>query len=110
MLGFYTTRIAAGLRADAVAIVLPVAGIVLVLRERRTERWWLEYIVEYRRAAMAADGATPDAIAQTQARQRASGTDSAQPTGALIGTTVISLVIGALAGAFMRTRIPRAAA
>ena len=35
MLGFYTTRIAAGQRADAVAIVLPIAAIVLALRERK---------------------------------------------------------------------------
>ena len=144
MLGFYTTRIAAGQRADAVAIVLPIAAIVLALRERKKHEslsfrkalttalvvglvsvpisagflWWyhhymnpgwLDYIVEYRRSAMAATGATPDAIAQMEASQRASGTDSAQLTGALIGTAIISLVIGALAGAIMRTRIPRAA-
>ena len=144
MLGFYTTRIAAGQRADVAAIVLPVAAIVLALRERKKQGslsfgqalttalvvglvsfpitagflWWyhhylnpgwLDYIVEHRRAAMAADGATADAIAQMETSQRASGTDRAQLSAALIGTTVISLVIGAVAGAIMRTRVPSGA-
>ena len=144
-LGFYTTRIGAGQRADVVAIVLPVAAIVLALRERKQHGslslgqavvtalgvglvslpisasffWWyhhhvnpqwLDYIVEYRRAAMVAQGAAPEAIAQMEAGQRASGSDVAQLTGALVGTTVISLLIGAVAGAVMRTRISRVSA
>lgn len=145
-LGFYTTRIAAGQVADAVAIILPVAAIVLALREQKKNQgslsfrqalatalvvglvslpisagflWWyhhymnpgwLDYIIEYRRSTMSADGATPEAIARMEASQRASGTDRAQLIGAFIGTIVVSLVIGAAAGAVMRTRASRAAA
>ena len=36
-LGFYTTRLEAGQRADLLATVLPILAIVLALRERRTE-------------------------------------------------------------------------
>ena len=143
-LGFYTTRIAAGLRADTAAIVLPVAAIVLALWERKKlgplsfgqalgtalvvglvsvpisagflwwyhhhmNPGWVDYIVDHRKAAMAADGATAEAIARMEAGQRASGTDRAQLTGALTGTTLVSLVIGAIAGAMMRTRTPKVA-
>jgi Protein of unknown function (DUF4199) len=34
-MGFYTTRIAAGQRADVVALILPILAIVLALLERR---------------------------------------------------------------------------
>lgn len=37
VLGFYTTRVVAGQRADAVAIVVSVAAIVLALRERKKQ-------------------------------------------------------------------------
>jgi hypothetical protein len=144
-LGFYTTNIAAGQRADIVATILPIAAIVLALRERKKHGplsfgqalgsavvvglvsvpitagflWWyhhymnpawVDYIVDYQKAAMTAAGATPDAITQMEAGQRASARDSAQITGALIGTTLISLVIGAIAGAVMRTRTRKIAA
>ena len=133
----------AGLIADNVAIVLPIAAIVLALRERKNDGtlsfaqavatalvvglvslpitagflWWyhhsmnpgwVDYIVEYKRASMTAAGATPDAIAQMETTQRASAADGAQFVGALVGTTVITLVIGAIAGAIMRTRTPKA--
>lgn len=141
-LGFYTTRIAAGQRADVVATILPIAAILLALRERRKAApmsfgqavttalvvglvsapitagflWWyhhymnpqwMDYIVEHQRAAMTAEGATPEAIARMESGQRASATDIAQVTGAFIGSALISLVIGLVAGAFMRTRAPR---
>lgn len=34
-MGFYTTRIGAGQKADVIATILPIASIVLALRERR---------------------------------------------------------------------------
>lgn len=143
LLGFYTTRIGAGQRADIAATVLPVAAIVLALRERRAVQgslsfaqalitalvvglvsvpltagflWWyhhymnprwLEYLIDYRRAAMTASGATPEAIDVMADGLRSSGTDGAQLAGAIVGTTAISLLIGAVAGAFLRTRTPR---
>ena len=141
-LGFYTANIAAGQTADVVAIILPVAAIVLALRERKKQGplsfgqaignalvvglvsvpisagflWWyhhymnpgwMDYIVEHQKATMAAAGATSEAIAQMEASQRSSATDAAQLTGALIGSTVISLAIGAIAGGVMRTRTPK---
>ncbi|HET9749742.1 MAG TPA: DUF4199 family protein, partial [Casimicrobiaceae bacterium] len=42
-LGFYTTRIAAGQVADAVAIILPVAAIVLALREQKKNQGSLSF-------------------------------------------------------------------
>ena len=138
-LGFYTKRIAAGQRADIVAAILPIAAIVLALRELRKQgplsfkravgtalvvgiasvpitagfMWWyhhhmnpqwLDYIVDHKRLVMDAAGATPEAIAQMEAAQRASGTDRAQITAALVGSPIVSLLIGLVAGVIMRTR------
>ena len=144
-LGFYTTRIAAGQRADIVATILPIACIVLALRERKrlaplsfrqavgtalvvglvsapitaSFLWWyhhyinprwMDFIVEHQRATMAAAGATSEAIARMEASQRSSATDGAQLAAALIGSAIVSLAIGLVAGAIMRTRAQRSAA
>jgi hypothetical protein len=138
-LGFYSTRVAAGQRADIAAMLLPIAAIVLALRELRKQPplsfkravgtaivvgitsvpitagflWWyhhhmnpqwLDYIVDHKRLIMDAAGATPDAIARMEATQRASGTDRAQIMAAFSGSAIVSLLIGLVAGAIMRTR------
>ena len=139
VLGFYTTRIGAGLVADGVAVILPIIAIVLGLRERKRQGpltfaqavvtavvigvvsvpisagflWWyhhymnpewMDYIVAHQRAKMTAAGDSAAAIAAMEQQQRASATDAAQLTGAVVGSTVISLVIGIVAGAVMRSR------
>lgn len=137
--GFYTTRLAAGQRADVIAIILPVTAIALALRERRRQLgrglrlteslmtglvvglvsvpitagflWlyhhyvnprWLDLLVEYQRQKLTASGASAEAVAKAEATQRAAGTDKAQLLGALIGTTIVSLVIALFAGTFFR--------
>lgn len=139
-LGFYTTKLGAGQKADVIALVLPIAAIVLALRERRAVTgelsigqaiatgvvvglvsvpitagflWyyhhymnprWVDYLVSYQRTKMTAGGATADAIAQMEATQRSAASDGAQIFGALIGTTLVSIVISLIAGAIMRRK------
>src|SRR5262245_16558972 len=145
VLGFYTTNLAAGQIADVVAIILPVATIVLALRERRGSGgltliqaittglivglvsvpitagflWvyhhfinpqWNELLIAYQRDALAQSGASAEAIATMEARQRAGATDVAQLMGAVIGTAGISVVISLIAGAMLRRRKPVAVA
>ena len=138
-LGFYTTNIAAGQKADIVVMIVPIATITLALRERRRQLarglplkeslgigvvaglvsvpitagflWWyhhflnpkwMDYLVEYQRAKMTAAGLSADLIATAEAAQRASGGDAAQLVGAVIGTTILTLLISLIAGAFLR--------
>jgi hypothetical protein len=129
VLGFYTTNIAAGLKADLVATVLPVGAIALAIRERLRAGplsfgqvvatavvvglisvpitagflWWyhhymnpqwVDYIIEHQRRTLGEAGASADEIEQMVMRQRASATARAQLIGALVGTLIISTVIG----------------
>lgn len=140
-LGFYTTNLAAGQKADLIAIVLPVAAILLALLERRRLEggslsikqsvatalvvglvsvpvtagflWWyhhymnprwLDLLVDYQREKMTAAGAAADEIARAEAQQRSSGTDSSQLFGALVGSVLISGVIGLIAGLVLSPR------
>lgn len=74
-------------------ISLPVTAGFLWWYDHYLNPPWLDYIVEHRRLTMGATGATPDAIARMEADQRASGTDRAQITAALIGTTGLTEVL-----------------
>jgi hypothetical protein len=139
-LGFYTSNIAAGQRADVVASILPIVTIFLALRERRNAMgslpfrdalttalvvgvvsvpitaaflWWyhhylnprwLDLLVDYQRAKMSAAGAAAAEIAEAEARQRASGTDSAQLWGAFLGSIIVSAILGVVGWLVMRRR------
>lgn len=140
-LGFYTTNLGAGQKADVIATVLPVAAILLALLERRRLQggslsikqslatallvglvsvpvtagflWfyhhymnprWLDLLVDYQRAKMTAAGAAANEIARAEAQQRSSGTDSSQLFGALVGSVLISGVIGLIAGLILSRR------
>jgi len=65
---------------------------------------WNELLIAHQRDVLAQSGASAEAIATMEARQRASGTDAAQVAGALIGTTLISTVISLIAGAILRRK------
>jgi hypothetical protein len=140
-LGFYTTNLAAGQRADSAAAILPIATILLALRERKkisgrltlqealgtamvvgitsvpitaSFLWvyhnymnprWVDYLVEYQRAKMAAVGASAEEMATAEAQQRASATDSAQLWGAVIGSLVVSAVLGFIGWTIFRKRM-----
>jgi len=143
--GFYTTNLAAGQKADVIATILPIAAILLALRERRRLAagslsikesvvtalvvgvvsvpvtagflWWyhhymnprwLDLLVDYQREKMTAAGAAADEIARAEAQQRSSGTDAAQLTGALVGSILVSGVIGLIGGLLIRWRDAKA--
>ena len=53
---------------------------------------------------MTAAGAAVDEIARAEAQQRSSGSDSAQLLGALVGSVLISGVIGLVAGLVLSLR------
>jgi uncharacterized protein DUF4199 len=144
-LGFYTTNLAAGQKADVIATILPIAAILLALRERGRLAagslsikesvvtalavgvvsvpvtagflWWyhhymnprwLDLLVDYQHAKMAAAGAAADEIARAEAQQRSSGTDAAQLTGALVGSILVSGVIGLIGALLIRWRNAKA--
>jgi len=140
-LGWYTTNIAAGLRADQVAIVLPIVFLFLALRERTRVAgrqlllsealwtgvltgcfsvpisagflWlyhhvihpgWMDALVAHERERLTHLGTSPDTIARALDAQRASGGDIPQLVGAVVGTTLISVIISAVLWGLWRLR------
>ena len=142
-LGWYTTNLKWGQRADVAATVLPVLAIGLAIAERRRVNarqtltmvqgigtgllaglvsipitaaflWfyhhvinpaWLDHLITYERSKLAAAGASAAAIAQKVDGLVQSGRDASQLIGALVGTTILSLVLAVLfSAAFRRSR------
>jgi hypothetical protein len=85
-------------------VSVPITASFLWVYHHVINPQWNELIVAYQRDTLAQSGASAEAIATMEARQRASATDGAQLMGAVIGTTLFSIVISLIAGAMLRRR------
>jgi hypothetical protein len=68
---------------------------------------WADYLVTHTQERLAAAGRTPAGIDSAVAAVRASATDRAQIIGAIMGTVLLSTLIGLVTGAVLRIRSRR---
>ena len=87
-----TLTIAEGMATGMVAglVSIPITAGFLWFYHHQINPQWIDHLVAYERTKMEAAGTAAAAITERLDAIRSSGRDSAQLTGALIGTTIIS--------------------
>jgi hypothetical protein len=103
-----TLTIGEGLSTGVVTglVSVPITAGFLWIYHHYINPRWMDLLVAWKEEQMRAAGQTPEAIRAMTDGMRASATDGAQLTGALIGTLVLSLVLSLIIAAILRRRNP----
>jgi hypothetical protein len=83
---------------------LPISSAFLWVYHHHINPRWLEVLISHHRDRLTRLGTPDDAIARYLDAQRASGGDTAQLIGAVVGTTLISLLISAIVWGLWRLK------
>ena len=97
--------VATGMLAGLVSVPI-TAGFLWVYHHYINPRW-MDLLVAWKEEQMRAAGTASEPIRTTIEGMRASATDGAQLTGALVGTLVLSLVLSLIISAILRRRNPQ---